>query len=128
MPIEIEYIDDNIIIMRMIGFLTNDEITTTIEKEVRQRVAGKPDFTLHAIYDVTEFEWSFAEFINYIKQRAPERSRENEGTVHEHFVGNSQWVQQLRTWWQKQLGKETTAFISMDDAIAYARSITPTSS
>lgn len=121
MPILVEYVDDNIVIMRMVGFLTNGEITSTIQNEVSQRVENKPDVTLHAIYDVTDFEWTFMEFIKYIKQRPSAKREPNQGTVHEHFVGTSQWVSQLRTWWKKNLNKETTAFSNMDNAIQYVR-------
>lgn len=122
MPIEIERLDgEDIVIMRMIGFLTNEDITNTITLEVTDRVKDKPDMHLHAIYDVTDFEWTFTEFINYIKQKPSSQANPVAGAVSEHFVGTSQWVNQLRTWWQKQLGKQTTAFTSIDDALNYIR-------
>jgi|GEM_PF-4521741 len=122
MPIEVEVIEsENTVILKMIGLLSTDEITNTIAEEVAARVKNQPDRVLHAIYDVTEFEWTFQEFVKYVSMRGKPQSNEGDGTVREHFVGTSQWVQQLRTWWRKQLGKETTAFSSIDSAREYIR-------
>ena len=123
MPIEVEFIEEeNTVIMNMIGLLTTEEITATIRTQLDDRMQDKPGEVLHAIYDVTEFEWTFEEFIKYIKS-APSASQGSDGKVQEHFVGTSRWVQQLRTWWKKRTGKETTAFSSMEDARQYIRNL-----
>lgn len=122
MPIEVKVIEnENIVILKMIGLLTTDEITDTIAKEVAGRIKNQPDKVIHAIYDVTQFEWTFQEFIKYVTTRVEPQPDNSNGKVQEHFVGRSQWVQQLRTWWRKKIGKETTAFNSIESARDYIR-------
>lgn len=120
MPIEIDRIQDNIILFKMIGNIPADDIVKAIEDNLTSVVRTQP-IELHAIYDVTEFDWSFDQFINYIKTKnaSVELGEQEVGTVHEHFVGRNSWVINLRTWWQKKLQKQTTAFTNLDDAINY---------
>lgn len=123
MPIEIEYLeDDHTVIARMLGHISTDDINAMIDKEVEERIAAEPEKTLHAIYDVTHFDWTFQEFIKYITGvRKEPRAIPRAGHVYEHFVGTNAWVNNLRTWWKQHMGKETTAFVSVAEALAYIR-------
>ena len=122
MPIHIERIQENIFVFKMVGNIPTHEIVAAIADNLVAEIKTKP-IELHAIYDVTEFDWDFEQFMTYIKGTKSESSDSpNEplaGIIHEHFVGSNKWVLNLRTWWQKHMQKETTAFTSIELAVQY---------
>ncbi|MEL7434039.1 MAG: hypothetical protein AAFN11_08820, partial [Chloroflexota bacterium] len=107
------------------GNIPADDIVKAIEDNLSSVIRTQP-IELHAIYDVTEFDWTFDQFISYIKTKnaSVELEEQNDvGTLREHFVGRNNWVSNLRTWWQKKQQKQTTAFTNLDDAINYINSL-----
>ena len=122
MPIESHLIqDENILIVKLIGFIPATEISQFVADEIFERVNDNPEKFLNIIYDVTEFEWTFVEFANYLKAYTKPKPDNIVNIVQEHYVGKSQWIANLRTWWKQHAGKDTTAFTTVEDALEYIR-------
>lgn len=123
MPINVkEFNNEPIRLVEYIGNIAPDEANTVAENVLFPAFRKIAPTTMHVIYDVTELEWDFPDFINYLNSIRMNRQR---GLVppnsRQYVVGQTKFLESYRDWLYKQFGVQMGAFSDIESALKFIR-------
>lgn len=127
MPIVISYLQDDkheIILATVSGMNPANDMAEALDGEILPYVRSKAPTVIQVIYDMRDVEWTFPEFMAYLN-RTSERRKQGltPANQNQHFVGSGVWMNNWRSWLQKNYNIETSAFRNVEDALEFIKSL-----
>ncbi len=111
--------DYQTVILTLAGKCTAEELQLKIVEVVIPYLYTLQPIVGHIIFDVTQFDIEFLDFVKYLANVRERRESSTTPDATQHFVGNNQWFQSFRNWLNANFSEQVTTHESIAEALAY---------